>query len=156
MNIKIFMWFLHRNVADMQEMMLLCFWENYRTSISHRPFCQIVCHIVYMTYNIHPPDNLKNMFRNLLIGIDRKLRREYVLACLFMLVSLEMYFVWTLNYVIKRDVCIDWCRRRGSPHLKNLLNILKLYAVQKYEQHCFAWTIHKETHVSFFYGYMAL
>lgn len=43
-----------------------------------------------MTYNIPPPDNLKNMFRNLLIGIDRKLRREYVLACLFMLVSLEM------------------------------------------------------------------
>ena len=36
------------------------------------PFARIVWHIVYMTYNIPPPINIKNKFGNWSNGIDKK------------------------------------------------------------------------------------
>jgi hypothetical protein len=37
-------------------------------------FAKVVCHIVYFTYNIPPPTNIKNKFENWLNGIDNMIK----------------------------------------------------------------------------------
>jgi hypothetical protein len=36
------------------------------------PFAKILWHIIYFTYNIPSPTNIKNMFGNWLNGIDKR------------------------------------------------------------------------------------
>jgi hypothetical protein len=81
LKIKIFMWFLRRNVLLTRDNLIKRQWKGSKKccfcdaeeSIEHLflscPLSKIVWRIVFSTYNIPPPTNIKNMFGNWLNGI---------------------------------------------------------------------------------------
>jgi hypothetical protein len=65
--------------------MKYCFCDSDKT-IEHLflswPFPKVVWRIVYITYNIPPPSNIKNIFGNLLNGIDQKTKARIQIGVL--------------------------------------------------------------------------
>jgi hypothetical protein len=84
LKIKIFMWFLHKEVIltkdnlkkrKWQGSSQCCFCDQDET-IQHLffscPFAKILWRIIFMTFNITPPSNIRNLFGNWLNGVDKK------------------------------------------------------------------------------------
>jgi hypothetical protein len=96
LNIKIFMWFLHKKVILAKVNLVkrnwngstkCCFCDQEET-IHHLfiscPFTKLIWKIVYMTFNIPPPLNITNLFGKWLNGVNKKvkltLELEYMLC----------------------------------------------------------------------------
>jgi hypothetical protein len=81
--IKNFMWFLHRKVILTKDNLVKKNWQGNTSCcfcdkeefIQHLffeyPLAKIVWRLVYMTFGIPPPKNVKNLFGNWLAGIDK-------------------------------------------------------------------------------------
>jgi hypothetical protein len=77
------MWFLHKKVLLTKDNLTKRNWVGYKKfafcdseeSIGHLfrkcNFAKLVWQVVYFTFNIPPPTNIKNIFRNWLNGIDK-------------------------------------------------------------------------------------
>lgn len=92
LKIKIFMWFLNKKVLLTRDNLAkrnwngskkCCFCDSEET-VNHLfiscPFDRLVWRIIFATYDIPPPTNITNMFRNWLNGIDNKTKAKFVLA----------------------------------------------------------------------------
>jgi hypothetical protein len=84
LEIKIFMWFLHRNVILTKDNLAKQNWNGWKKcafcdsdeSINHLffycPFAHLVWRVIQYTFNIPPPTNVTNMFGNWLNGVEKK------------------------------------------------------------------------------------
>ena len=88
LKIKIFMWFLYRKVILTKDNLAkrnwngckkYCFCDQDET-IQHLfilcPLAKMVWRIIFMAFNIHPPNNIKNLFGNWLRGVEKKLKAQ--------------------------------------------------------------------------------
>jgi hypothetical protein len=78
------MWFLHKEVILTEDNFIKrkwhgctkCYFCDQDDTIKHLffsyPFTRILWRIIYMTFNLPPPSNISNMFRNWLNGIAKK------------------------------------------------------------------------------------
>jgi hypothetical protein len=83
LKIKIFMWFLHQKVILTKDNLEKpnwngcpkCAFTDSNESINHLFFecllARLVCRVVFSTFNIVPPANVMNMFRNWLNDVDK-------------------------------------------------------------------------------------
>jgi hypothetical protein len=87
LKIKFFMWFLNKKKVLLTKDNLAkrkwngckkcCFCDAEETNehlFISCPLKKILWHIIFFTYNIPPPTNIKNMFGDWLNGIDNKIR----------------------------------------------------------------------------------
>jgi hypothetical protein len=89
LKIMIFMWFLPRKVILTKDNLIKrsligcskCAFCNGEETIEHLfircSFAKLVWQVVYFTFNIPPPTNIKKLFGRWLNGIDKKQRKGF-------------------------------------------------------------------------------
>jgi hypothetical protein len=73
LKIKIFMWFFHTKVILTKDNLLKRNWnDNTSYCFCECPLAKIIWRLVHMTFGLSPPKNVKNLFGNWLVGIDKR------------------------------------------------------------------------------------
>ena len=112
LKIKIFMWFLSKKVLLTKDNLVKRKWKGCtkcsfcgaEETVEHLflscPFAQLVWRVVYSTYNIPPPTNIKNMFGNWLNGMDKQTKARIRIG-----VSAICWSIWNCrnNLVFNRS-----------------------------------------------------
>jgi hypothetical protein len=103
-----FMWFLHKVILSEDNFIkrkwhgcTKCYFCDQDDTIKHLffsyPFTRILWRIIYMTFNLPPPSNISNMFRNWLNGIAKKDKGHIRVG-----VHALLWAIWT----IRNDFCL--------------------------------------------------